>query len=294
MITAEIFSTENGLHYQEWRARKLDSYPAIPDFVSITDLEHLGIEQLSALRERIDLTNMALFEVADANTVTPARLLELGLQLGLKQPDHNICAEDIGVTALTVKENNAKRYIPYTNKPLSWHTDGYYNAPDQQVRAWMLYCAQPAASGGENELMDHDIAFLRIRDEDPRLIDALCHPQAMTIPANIDNGVEIRPEHTGPVFSLDPASNYLHMRYSARATNVVWYDDPAVRDAAELLREILATEESYLHRLKLSAGQGVISNNVLHRRTGFTDDPTQPARLLYRARYYSSISFGEQ
>ncbi|MCP5430235.1 MAG: taurine catabolism dioxygenase TauD, partial [Chromatiaceae bacterium] len=37
-------------------------------------------------------------------------------------------------------------------------------------------------------------------------------------------------------------------------------------------------------------GWGLISNNVLHDRSGFEDDP-DPARkrLLYRARYYDRI-----
>jgi hypothetical protein len=34
---------------------------------------------------------------------------------------------------------------------------------------------------------------------------------------------------------------------------------------------------------------GILCNNVLHDRTGFTDDPARP-RLLYRARYHDRIA----
>jgi hypothetical protein len=35
---------------------------------------------------------------------------------------------------------------------------------------------------------------------------------------------------------------------------------------------------------------GLISNNVLHDRGGFSDLPGQPQRLLYRARYFDRVA----
>jgi len=45
----------------------------------------------------------------------------------------------------------------------------------------LLYCAQDATEGGENQLLDHEIAYILLRDADPRFIEALMHPAAMTI-----------------------------------------------------------------------------------------------------------------
>ena len=47
----------------------------------------------------------------------------------------------------------------------------------------------------------------------------------------------------------------------------------------------------YIYRGTLQPGWGLISNNVLHDRSAFEDDP-DPAhkRLLYRARYYDRIA----
>jgi hypothetical protein len=36
---------------------------------------------------------------------------------------------------------------------------------------------------------------------------------------------------------------------------------------------------------------GLVSNNVLHDRSGFTEDPAR-RRLLYRARYYERVGTG--
>ena len=40
----------------------------------------------------------------------------------------------------------------------------------------------------------------------------------------------------------------------------------------------------------IDSGQGLLSNNVLHDRSGFEDDAdSAKKRLLYRARYYDRI-----
>ena len=39
----------------------------------------------------------------------------------------------------------------------------------------------------------------------------------------------------------------------------------------------------------LSAGEGLICNNVLHNRSQFEENPEAP-RLLYRLRYYNRIA----
>jgi hypothetical protein len=74
----------------------------------------------------------------------------------------------------------------------------------------MLYCVQDALEGGENTLMDYEIAYVRLRDQDPELIRPLMDPQALTIPANVSEESELRPASTGPVFSV--REGHLHMR----------------------------------------------------------------------------------
>jgi hypothetical protein len=46
-----------------------------------------------------------------------------------------------------------------------------------------------------------------------------------------------------------------------------------------------------LFRGRLEPGMGLVSNNVLHTRTPFTESP-QHQRLLYRARYYQRVAAG--
>jgi hypothetical protein len=152
-----------------------------------------------------------------------------------------------------------------------------------------LYCARPAAEGGANGILDHEIAYIRLRDHNPDWIRALMADDAFTIPSNTEKGREIRPDHSGPVFSL-AADGTLHMRYSARQRNVVWKDDDDTRNAARFLLDLFKAGDDHMFELRLNAGEGIISNNILHRRGGFRDSKESSLnRLMYRARYYQRL-----
>ncbi|MDH3231002.1 MAG: TauD/TfdA family dioxygenase [Alphaproteobacteria bacterium] len=215
----------------------------------------------------------------------------LGAAFGLRRLDRNLCAEEDGISALEVRAGKgAGEYVPYTDRALSWHTDGYYNSADEQVRGVILHCVRSAPGGGGNALMDPEIAYIRLRDENPDYIAALMHPQAMTIPPNTMGGTEIRPARVGPVFSVDERGGALHMRYSARKVNVAWRDDGTTRAAVDFLNALLAADSRDILHWRLEPGQGYISNNVLHNRTAFGDTPEPDSgRLVYRARYYDRI-----
>ena len=147
---------------------------------------------------------------------------------------------------------------------------------------------RPAAAGGENRLLDHEIAYILLRDADPQYVKALSAPDAMTIPANAEAGAVMRSAQTGPVFSNDGGA--LHMRYTARTRSIEWRPDEATRAAAQFLRQMLDADSRYVFTLRLAGGQGLVCNNVLHNRSAFADDPAPaPGRLVYRARYTDRV-----
>jgi alpha-ketoglutarate-dependent taurine dioxygenase len=114
-------------------------------------------------------------------------------------------------------------------------------------------------------------------------------PDAMTIPARMDEDNVARPEQSGPVFAVDPRQGFLYMRYTARTRSIVWKDDAVTQAAVRTLADILATSE-YILTAHLAPGMGLICNNVLHTRSGFSDSP-EHRRLLYRGRYYDRLRF---
>jgi len=280
--------------YRLWREQKLDGYPqeAAALLVPIKDPARLDKDEHAALLQRCRKANMAIYQVSGGVLAGRDDVRALGSQFGLERLDNNLRADEDSITVLrVVPESAGTRYIPYTNRPLNWHTDGYYNRLDEQVRGIILHCVTAAASGGDNLLLDPEIAYLLMRDENPDYVAALMQPDAMTIPANLEDGVELRPPQSGPVFSVEKRTAALHMRYTARTRSIEWRNDRNTRLAAGFLAELLASDSAYIIRHRLEAGQGLICNNVLHRRDAFADDEASgQQRLLYRARYHDRIA----
>lgn len=281
--------------FGRWRVAKLDSAPlcATELIVAVEDLESPNPGEINALFERVRTCNMAIYaeQRPRPGRDDKAVLRRLGEVFGLVNLDCNALSDDDGITPLAVHADGTRaRYIPYTDRPIAWHTDGYYNPIARRVRGLTLHCARPAAQGGENRLMDHEMLYLLLRDEDPALVTALMRDDCMTIPGNDEEGL-VRSPTPGPVFWVDDAG-MLCMRYTARSRNVEWSADPEIQRAAAAIRRILDGPNPHIHTARLQAGWGLLSNNVLHTREKFEDDPAAP-RLLYRARYHDYIHGGE-
>ena len=282
---------ENEQTYQSWRHQKLVDYPRDVDALVVAlQSETVSDAEVEQLLFNIAKTNMAIYRLPHGHEADKSFVRGLGHKLGLNRLDGNLCADDDRITSLqVVDEGRHSGYIPYTNRRLSWHTDGYYNPLDEQIRAIVMHCVQPAASGGENLLLDPEIAYIQLRDENPHYINVLMDVNAMLIPPNIENGEEIRGAQSGPVFSIDENTDSLHMRYTARTRNIEWANDSVTKQAVAFINECLTPDNPYVFTHRLKAGEGVICNNVLHNRTAFEDDADHK-RLLYRARYYDRVA----
>jgi len=285
---------EREAEYIAWRDAKLADYPrsAAELVVQIEDATRLREEERRQLLQCVRKSNFVIYQLSDTQQSSKDVIRAFGQQLGLMRLDSNLCADEDSISSLQVVPGKLLRgYIPYSNRRLNWHTDGYYNAAEQSIHAMLLHCVQDASTGGENLLLDHEICYIHLRDRNPDYIRALMQPQAMTIPPNNEGGEEVRGALSGPVFSLDAHSGQLLMRYTARTRSIEWHDDPMTREASECIRDFLASDSPYIFRHRLIAGQGVLSNNILHARTAFEDGGADGKnRLLFRARYYDRIS----
>ena len=285
------FDLDNAAAYAAWRGRKLAAHPRrLEDLlVEIADPRRLTFAEREALLARCAVANMALYASPTGSDPDKDIPRQLGRQLGLVNLDANRLADDDGISPLAVAPAGTRtEFIPYTDRGIRWHTDGYYNTLERQVRGLLLHCVQRAESGGENRLMDHEIAYILLRDENPDHIRAFMAPDAMTIPPRLEDGAIARAAQAGPVFSVYP-DGFLHMRYTARTVSIEWKADAATRAAVAALERILADEASpYIFRGRLEPGMGLVCNNVLHDRSAFADSDARK-RLLYRARYFDRI-----
>lgn len=293
MSITSPFLLENENQYLQWCEKKMHHYPTTLDelVVEIKDPRKLTETEHQKLLEVCQKTNMVIYAGQTGDDPDQEIPLALGRAFKVSRLDHNWLADESGLTSLTVVDDGARQnYIPYSNRAINWHTDGYYNSADKQIHALNLHCVVPAPTGGENRLMDHEVAYIELRDRNPDYIQALMAKDVMTIPARMDKDGNIaRKAETGPVFSVRPDTGDLHMRYTIRTRNVVWKDDPLTQEAVKYLEQLLESDSPYIYQGKLESGMGLISNNVLHDRSAFEDNDQQK-RLLYRARYYDRLA----
>ncbi|MCC2096482.1 MAG: TauD/TfdA family dioxygenase [Hyphomicrobiales bacterium] len=290
------FSACESEAYNAWRSQRLSQAPRSADEVTVAigDPANLAPAEKEALIAACARSNMAFYRVADRLDETRIRpaLKALAASLGLISAEDHRSADGDGIVAIQLSQNPAQKfYIPYSPRPLSWHTDGYYNyhGPENCIQGMLLHCVRDATDGGENAFFDPDIAYIRLRDLDPAFVEAMMHPQAMTIPPGEGAGRKPRPANTGPVFAVDSRSGALIMRFTERKRHIVWRDDPVTEAAVKALYGILQDDELVL-RKRMAPGEGMVCNNVLHARTAFEPAaPVNAGRLLYRVRYRNRI-----
>lgn len=290
------FDLDQPQAYAQWRAARLATMPQRPEdlIVDVADPRCLSADERAALLRTCARANMVIYRspVTCADKALP-RLL--GAQLGLHRLDANWLADEDGISpiAVSAQQHGARAdFIPYTDKAIRWHTDGYYHPQSRRIEGMVLHCVRAAGVGGVSGLVDHHRLYIALRDANPAWVRALIAPDAMTIPERADDHGVARPAQSGPVFSVLPGAGgdfVLHMRYTARTRSIAWKDDTDTRAAVAFLEQLLSSDAPWIFRLLLQPGMGLVCNNVPHERSAFTDDPLRP-RLLYRARYLDRVA----
>ena len=268
----------------EW----LDNYRtiiALPP-VDIADPTSLSYEECRELRRRVAVSNFAHYRCVE--TANEAAVITLCHQVGLQNLHQQGTSR--GLKQIKVSTGSNARYIPYTNSELNWHTDGYYCPETQPIRAMLLHCVRPALQGGATELINHEIIYALLAQQNPDYVAALSQRDMMTIPANSDAPDGPRQAQSGPVFWRGPDG--ICMRYTTRRHNIQWREDSLSREAVEALRNILKPRSALVFHRQLKPSEGVLSNNTPHRRESFQDRTEQnQGRLFYRGRFHDNIQF---
>jgi alpha-ketoglutarate-dependent taurine dioxygenase len=281
--------------YSNWRESKLAhcAKQSQIETVSIADPNDLSQHELTQLSTLCLNDNFAIYRLKQPSLANKSSIRAMANQVGMTSLDQNLCADNDSISSLQVMDlGRARGYIPYTAKALNWHTDGYYNSLNEHIRSFLLHCSQSALSGGENMLINHELIYIQLHDENPMLVAALMQDDALTIPANIENGVQVRAAQTGPVFYRDRSTNTLQMRYTARSRSIEWKQDSDIQRAVSMIEKLLVDSE-FVFNYTLQPGEGLICNNILHGRSAFTNgNIPQQQRLMYRARSYNRLFTG--
>ena len=272
--------TAKSAEFLRWAEEKERNIPHNIDgiVVNIHDINNVKISEIAKIKETINKCNSCIYSSKIA-LKSNTNLLKFVESIGMRTYDRNNI-ESNEISTITPLENNKINYIPYTDKSLNWHTDGYYDK--KSIFSWLLHCVHPATHGGENYLLDHELALREyvLRYDD---INNLMSEDALTIPESKDTS---RSEISTYIFSIKNQYKKLHMRFSMRKDNIG--TSPKAGDAVTKLKQIIENDcAKYSLTYKLQKNEGIITNNILHGRKAFKDDKVK--RKLLRIRSYERL-----
>ena len=272
--------TAKSAEFLRWAEEKERNIPHNIEgiIVNIHDINNVKISEIAKIKETINKCNCCIYSSKIA-LKSNTNLLKFVESVGMRTYDRNNI-ESNEISTITPLENKKINYIPYTDKSLNWHTDGYYDK--KSIFSWLLHCVHPATHGGENYLLDHELALREyvLRHDD---INNLMSEEALTIPESKDTS---RSEISTYIFSFKNQYKKLHMRFSMRKDNIGI--SPKASPAIIKLKEIIENDcAKYSLTYKLQKNEGIITNNILHGRKAFKDDKVK--RKLLRIRSYERL-----
>ena len=272
--------TAKSAEFLRWAEEKERNIPQNIDGISVNihDINNVKTSEIAKIKETINRYNSCIYSssVPLESNITLLKFAEL---VGMRTYDCNNL-ESNEISTITPVENNKINYIPYTDKPLNWHTDGYYDR--KPIFSWLLHCVNPATQGGENYLLDHELAFREyvIRHDS---INNLMAGDALSIPESRETS---RSEISTYIFSFENQYKKLHMRFSMRKDNID--TSPTASADVTKLKKIIENDcAKYSFTYKLQKNEGIITNNILHGRKVFKDDKVK--RKLLRIRSYERL-----
>ena len=249
----------------KWSAKKdLDIPSNINDLkVSLCDINHVSKAEILKIKEKLIKYNCCIY-VSDTDLDGNSKIMKFARSLGMRTFDsHNI--DDSSISTITAdKTENNMGYIPYTDKGLNWHTDGYYDT--KPIFSWILHCIEPALSGGENFLLDHELA---IREYVLKHDDIMCLMSNETFSIPTDE-VAKRGITSNYICDMNNEYKKLHMNFSMRKENII-YNKDSKSAMSKLIKIIKEDCKKYHLTYKLSKSEGIVSNNILHGRNAFKD-----------------------
>ena len=271
--------TNTAEDYKRWKDNKLATFTKNLDelTVQITSPNAISKPEKSMVISLLENHNIVFFHIDRVKQINKSTIKNFASQIGLSNYELDSQSDEDGLTEIKDIKTTEKlsEYVPYTTKELNWHTDGYYTDQKNSVLSWLLFCKTSAESGGINKYLDHEIAYILFNNKSKRLEDLMLN-DTCCIP---ENSITNRKEVFNPVFMFK--NKRLHMKFSMRKKNIIWNKNSL--QAIDVLKSIIKDSSQYHITKKLDTGMGVITNNVIHMRTAFTNSRNKN-RLLYRLR----------
>lgn len=155
--------------YLRWRDENRVVYPRAIDelVVELGGMTTPSPAQKRQILATVERANMCVY-TAGAAALEMDSLLALGRQLGVSRTDKS--ARHAQSDELT-DSGILNRAVPFSTRHCNWHTDATYYGSDNPIQALFLLCKRPAVEGGSNKVLDHEILYIHLREQNPGALD---------------------------------------------------------------------------------------------------------------------------
>ncbi len=281
MDAAVARDTDSLLAWAEGRRDPLRDYETHP--LRLAALEAFGAEVRRRLQKRLGFVYVQGVDPGLDDSSLRLIYLAIGLAIGPALGNYGSLYD---VTDRGVDYRTAAVPVSMTREATTFHTDS--SARDVEPDYVGLLCLQPAAVGGASLVASAAAVHDRMRRDSPELLERLYRdfPRDVVTPGTDRNLNTIR-MNSFPIFSRDPASGELTLRYMRywieRAADIL--ESPlAAADIAAMDRlDSLFNSPEFAFSLNLRRGEMLWLNNraITHNRQAYEELPGRP-RLLVR------------
>ena len=131
--------TSKSSEFKQWASDKEDNIPLnIDDLkIDIRDINHVSLKEIAMIKDKIKRFNCCIYK-SQQDLLAQADLINFAKSIGMKTYDSNNVHNSPVSSIMPIETEESLNYIPYTNKKLNWHTDGYYN--EKPIFSWLLHC----------------------------------------------------------------------------------------------------------------------------------------------------------
>lgn len=168
-----------------------------------------------------------------------------------------------------------------SNNSQGLHVDGTFE-PLGTIQTSLLYCSQPAKSGGESILFNLIGAVHKLAQMDMQLIEPLFDENAFKRESTYEG---VNESYTGPILGYHKETKRLICRFAINETcrwEEGFYKVPGLKKSVEQLLNMAKEGSPYMAKFLLDKGTLIVMDNhrICHGRASYSDCTESPRTMI--------------
>lgn len=245
---------------------------------------------ISRIYETYYRQGFAVIDGTDIAAEDPLAILAASLNLGeltttsYNQKHYSGNINSSGYTVIGKVESNdgdLHHKVFHSTDGQELHNDGTY-VPLGTINTVMLFCKQPATTGGESILFNLSGAIENLMKNDPSTVAPMLHPRAFINRSTHEN---LNKEYIGPMLGFCEQRRSMIGLFALGETcrwEEAYAELPELQPVIKKLTEMAQPGSEFFTSLRLEKNQIILMDNyrICHGRTQFKENPENPRQLI--------------